>query len=406
MYRGFDRMKVLVDRNECTGCGSCVEVCPVEAISIVDDRAEVSDECTLCGMCIDSCEFGALSMPELTAKDERDTDSYRGVWYFAEQRNGEIHPISFELATAGRTLADKLKVELCGVVLGHAMEDACEKLINYGTDTVYYVDYPELLNFNEERYANVLTHLVREFRPEILLAGATAIGRTFIPRVAASLKTGLTADCTGLDIGEDGLLHQTRPAFGGNVMATIICPHGRPQMATVRHKVMAACERADHQGRIEKIEVPAPLLESRSELLEVIHEEDDTAQLTEAEVIISGGRGLQKGENFELLERLAKLVNAAVGASRSAVDAGWIPASHQVGQTGRTVAPTLYMACGISGAIQHIVGMQGSKIIVAVNKDPDAPIFDVADYGIVADLFEFVPALIRELEASATCEIK
>ena len=398
-------MKVLIDHSECTGCGSCVDVCPVEAISIVDEKAVVSDECTLCGMCVDSCEFEAIEMPELTAKEEN-VGEYRGVWYFAEQRDGKIHPISFELASAGRKLADKLEVDLCGILFGHNMEAACEELIKYGTDKVYYVDYPELLNFNEERYAKILTYLITKHKPEIFLAGATAIGRTFIPCVAASVKTGLTADCTGLDIGDDGLLHQTRPAFGGNVMATIICPHGRPQMATVRHKVMAACECADHEGVVEKVEVAEDLLKSRSELLEIIHEEDDTAQLTDAEVIISGGRGLQKAENFELLEKLAKLVNGAVGASRSAVDAGWIPASHQVGQTGRTVAPTLYMACGISGAIQHIVGMQGSKTIVAVNKDPNAPIFDVADYGIVADLFEFVPALIKELESSATCEIE
>ena len=398
-------MKVLIDHSECTGCGSCVDVCPVEAITIVDEKAVVSDECTLCGMCVDSCEFEAIEMPELTAKEE-DVGEYRGVWYFAEQRDGKIHPISFELASAGRKLADKLEVDLCGILFGHNMEAACEELIKYGTDKVYYVDYPELLNFNEERYANILTYLITKYKPEIFLAGATAIGRTFIPRVAASVKTGLTADCTGLDIGDDGLLHQTRPAFGGNVMATIICPHGRPQMATVRHKVMAACECVDHEGVVEKVEVAEDLLKSRSELLEIIHKEDDTAQLTDAEVIISGGRGLQKAENFELLEKLAKLVNGAVGASRSAVDAGWIAASHQVGQTGRTVAPTLYMACGISGAIQHIVGMQGSKTIVAVNKDPNAPIFDVADYGIVADLFEFIPALIKELESSATCEIE
>ncbi|RLB03961.1 MAG: electron transfer flavoprotein subunit alpha, partial [Deltaproteobacteria bacterium] len=340
-------MKVLIDHSECTGCGSCVDVCPVEAITIVDEKAVVSDECTLCGMCVDSCEFEAIEMPELTAKEE-DVGEYRGVWYFAEQRDGKIHPISFELASAGRKLADKLEVDLCGILFGHNMEAACEELIKYGTDKVYYVDYPELLNFNEERYANILTYLITKYKPEIFLAGATAIGRTFIPRVAASVKTGLTADCTGLDIGDDGLLHQTRPAFGGNVMATIICPHGRPQMATVRHKVMAACECVDHEGVVEKVEVAEDLLKRRSELLEIIHAEDDTAQLTDAEVIISGGRGLQKAENFELLEKLAKLVIGAVGASRSAVDAGWIAASHQVGQTGRTVAPTLYMACGIS----------------------------------------------------------
>jgi len=398
-------LKILIDKEECTGCGSCLEICPEEAINLKDDKASVSDSCTLCGMCVDACEFGAIEMPPL-AKPEKDLSSFKGVWFFAEQRGGEIHPISFELASIGRRLADKRNAELSGILLGHHMEKACRDLIRYGADVVYLIDYPELLQFDEERYAHIVTHLINKYKPEIFLAGATAIGRSFIPHVAASVGTGLTADCTGLDIGEDGLLLQTRPAFGGNVMATIICPHGRPQMATVRHRVMVACESMDHEGRIEKVEIPEKLLQSRVELLKVTCEEEDTAQLTEAEVIISGGRGLQNADNFELLEQLARMVNGAVGASRSVVDSGWIAPSHQVGQTGKTVAPALYVACGISGAIQHIVGMQGSKIIVAINKDPDAPIFDVANCGVVADLFEFVPALIKELESSQICEIK
>jgi electron transfer flavoprotein alpha subunit len=260
------------------------------------------------------------------------------------------------------------------------------------------VDHPQLAHFRDDAYAKVVVELVRQKKPEVLLAGATTIGRSFIPRVAASLQTGLTADCTELDVNEEGLLLQTRPAFGGNVMATIICPNKRPQMATVRPKVMKPLKRPDHQGEIVPVSVPGACLESRIEVLEVIPEKDQTAKLTEADVIVSGGRGLQKPENFALVEELAQLFKGAVGSSRGAVEEGWIAPSHQVGQTGRTVSPSLYMAVGIAGAIQHLVGMQSSKVIVAVNKDPMAPIFDVATYGVVADLFEFIPAFVKKIK--------
>ncbi|MCK8601920.1 electron transfer flavoprotein subunit alpha [Desulfoferrobacter suflitae] len=392
-------MKALVDGKKCTVCGVCSDVCPFGAITVGETSVEISDECTLCGMCVDTCEFGAISLPEVGAGPAADLADYNGVWVFAEWRDGTVHKVSYELLGAGRQLADKRGVELAAVLLGHGLGEALSsELIAYGADVVYLVDHPQLARFTNEAYADVLVDLIHKKRPEILLAGATSIGRSFIPRVAASVRTGLTADCTELDISEEGLLLQTRPAFGGNVMATIVCPNSRPQMATVRPKVMRPVRQPEHPGRSEVIEVSDGIFQNRVEVLEVIPEQDQTAKLTEADIIVSGGRGLGKAENFVLLEELAQLVKGAVGASRGAVEEGWIAPSHQVGQTGRTVAPTLYMAVGLSGAIQHVVGMQGSKIIVAVNKDREAPVFDVASCGVVADLFEFIPAFIRKIK--------
>lgn len=391
-------MKAIVDRQKCTVCGVCTDVCPFGAISLKETFIEISDECTLCGMCVDTCEFGALSLPEVGTGPAEDLASYKGVWVFAEWREGTIHQVSYELLSAGRKLADKRGVELSAVLLGHRLDQAVqEELISYGADVVYVVDHPELAHFRDEAYSKAVVELIRQKKPEILLAGATSMGRSFIPRVAALVKTGLTADCTELDISDEGLMLQTRPAFGGNVMATIVCPNRRPQMATVRPKVMRPEKMKDHQGKVEKMDLPEGCFKSRVEVLEVIPEQDQTAKLTEADIIVSGGRGLRKPENFSIIEELAQLIKGAVGASRGAVEEGWIAPSHQVGQTGRTVAPTLYMAVGIAGAIQHVVGMQGSKVIVAVNKDPQAPIFDVATYGVVADLFEFMPAFIRKI---------
>jgi electron transfer flavoprotein alpha subunit len=392
-------MKAIVDRHKCSLCGVCVDVCPFGAITVGETAIDISDECTLCGMCVDTCEFGALSLPEVGTGPAADLLAYKGIWVFAEWREGTVHRVSHELLSTGRLLADKLGVSLAAVLLGHNLaEESSRELIAYGADMVYVVNHPELAHFRDDIYAKILVELICQKKPEVLLAGATSIGRSFIPRVAASLQTGLTADCTELDISEERLLLQTRPAFGGNVMATIICPNKRPQMATVRPKVMKPVRLPDHKGEIVPVSVSEACLLSRIEVLEVIPEKDQTAKLTEADAIVSGGRGLQKPENFSLIEEVAQLIKGAVGSSRGAVEEGWIAPSHQVGQTGRTVSPSLYMAVGISGAIQHLVGMQSSRIIVAVNRDPMAPIFDVASYGVVADLFEFIPAFIRKIK--------
>lgn len=398
-------MKAIIDTKKCTVCGVCSDACPMSAISLGENQIEISDDCSLCGICVDTCEFGAISLPDVGKGPAEDLQGYRGVWVYAEWREGKVHKVSHELLSVGRVLADKRGVELGAVLLGSDIDDQTAlELSSYGAEVIYVVDRPELAHFTDERYSKCIVELVRRNRPEILLAGATSMGRSFIPRVAASLRTGLTADCTELDINDEGLLLQTRPAFGGNIMATIICPNRRPQMATVRPKVMKPVMRPAHKARIERMELPGQCFEARVEVLEVIAEQDQTAKLTEADVIISGGRGLRNGENFKLIDGLATLFGGAVGASRGAVEEGWMAPSHQVGQTGRTVAPTLYVAVGISGAIQHLVGMQGSQVIVAVNKDPHAPIFDVATYGVVADLFEFIPSFVKRMKRERGAE--
>jgi electron transfer flavoprotein alpha subunit len=299
---------------------------------------------------------------------------------------------------AGRKLADELNVELSAVLFGSSENEAHE-LIRWGADKVYFCNDPIFEKFNDEPYAQLLCNLINSYKPEIVLAGATPIGRSFIPRVAAKVVAGLTADCTSLSIDKDTRnLLQVRPAFGGNIMATILCPHHRPQMATVRPRVMKRGEyREDKKGEI--IHVKADTISSRTKVINTIKEVSDIAvNLQEVEVIVSGGRGLGNIKGFELLKELAELLGGAIGASRAVVDEGWIPYSHQVGQTGKTVCPKIYIACGISGAVQHLVGMQSSDIIIAINKNPDAPIFNVATYGIVGDLYEIIPLLIKKIK--------
>jgi electron transfer flavoprotein alpha subunit len=326
-------------------------------------------------------------------------DTSRGVWVFAEQRRGGLKNVSYELLARGRTLADTLQTDLSAVCFGHNISDA-GSLIAYGADKVFLVESPELADNQEDLLTYKLVELIKEHRPEIVLAGATALGRAFIPRVAAILNTGLTADCTGLDIDtEKRRLLQTRPTFGGNIMATIICPGKRPQMATVRPRVFKkGSPDEQRQGQIIKVDFKREGITAKTRLLSFIDDVTERIKLEDADVIVAGGRGLGKAENFKLLGELSETLGAALGASRAAVDEGWIPYSHQVGQTGKTVCPRLYIACGISGAIQHLAGMQTSDVIVAINDDPNAPIFQVAHYGIVGDLFQVVPLMIKKIK--------
>jgi len=365
-----------------------------------DGVAVVNEKCNLCGTCVDNCEAGALAI-EREVKETADLAAWSGVWVYAECRNGRIAPVSFELLGIGRKLADQRQVPLAAVLIGAGLDGKAEELIAYGADKVYRVDDPALASFTDDAYGNVLTDLARQHKPEIVLAGATAIGRSFIPRVATMLATGLTADCTDLAIREeDGALLQTRPAFGGNVMATIICPFTRPQMATVRPLVMKpnAADKT-RKGVIVDVKPEASRIASRVKVIKSVIEEGDRINLNEADVVVAGGRGLDNEKGFDLVRELAATLGGAVAASRAAVDSGWIPYPHQVGQTGKTVCPKLYIACGISGAIQHVVGMQSSDAIIAINRDPDAPIFDVATYGVVGDIFEILPLLTEKLKA-------
>ncbi len=384
--------------------------CPYGAIAVKDGVAVLLENCTHCGACAAECPAEAIEVEDVRAiagagpgagADAGTASGFRGVWVFAEQRKGVPASVVYELLGEGRKLADDLGEELCAVLLGHNVGDAANELIAHGAEKVYVVDDPALADFQDEPYAQAMAELVEEHKPSILLLGATTIGRSLGPRVAARLRTGLTADCTGLAIDkEKRLLLQTRPAFGGNIMATILCPDRRPQMATVRHKVMKRAAR-DEARRGEIIRLVKDVLPPRATLVRVVEETQQMVNLAEADIIVSGGRGLGKAENFKIIEELAQVIGAAVGASRAAVDAGWIPYAHQVGQTGKTVCPKIYIACGISGAIQHLAGMGSSNIIVAINKDPGARIFNVATYGIVGDLFEVVPALTAELRKGA-----
>ncbi|MFA5224524.1 MAG: electron transfer flavoprotein subunit alpha [Candidatus Omnitrophota bacterium] len=397
-------MSISIIIEKCTGCTLCVKACPFDAIRIMDKKASIDlHKCTLCGACKDTCKFKAVLLEKTPAKcDLPDIKDYQGIWVFIEQKNGRVQSVSYELLGKAQELAKKLNCQVSGVLIGNKLEDQLDELVFCGADNIYLVEAPELANFQDEPYTNIIVELIKKYKPEIFLCGATNIGRSLISRVAINIKAGLTADCTGLDIEPDKkILLQTRPAFGGNIMATIISPNYRPQMATVRHKVFAPMA-ADkkRKGKIIRESFDSSLYVSRTKLLDIIDEIESTVNLSEADIIVSGGRGMGGPENFKLLEELAHVLGAAVGSSRAAVDSGWIPYSHQVGQTGRTVAPKIYIACGISGQIQHLVGMQSSKIIIAVNKDPEAPIFKIATYGIVGDLFQVVPALTQAFKTA------
>ncbi|WP_053955822.1 electron transfer flavoprotein subunit alpha/FixB family protein [Inediibacterium massiliense] len=330
----------------------------------------------------------------------KDTSAYKNVWVFAEQREGKIMPVAIELLGEGKKLANEIGTELCAIVLGKGIEGLAQELISYGADKVYVAEHDLLEKFTTDGYTKVISDAINEVKPEIVLLGATHIGRDLAPRIAARVDTGLTADCTKLAIDpEDKKILQTRPAFGGNIMATIICPNHRPQMSTVRPGVMDKAHKDEaRKGEVVKLDVKLDQADVRTEVVEIVKTTKELVSLTDADVIVAGGRGLGKAEGFEMIKQLADKLGGVVGASRATVDAGWIDHSHQVGQTGTTVKPQLYIACGISGAIQHLAGMQESDIIVAINKNANAPIFDVADFGIVGDVYDVVPALIDALD--------
>lgn len=390
-----------IDEKLCIGCGICEDQCPFGAIEVVDGIAVVGDACNLCGACVEACEVEALSIEDSgprRAKD--DVQSWSGIWVFCEFTRGMLAPVATELLGIGRKLADVRNVKLSAVLLGHMTGETAERLIGHGADVVYRVDNPALELFSDEIYERIVSDLITSYKPEIVLAGATAIGRSFIPGVATSVNAGLTADCTKLEIREeDGILLQTRPAFGGNIMATIVCLDTRPQMATVRPKVMKEMDFDESRsGEIIEI-IPTPRqLVGRIQVLESVSEQQAKVNIQESDILVSGGRGLENEDGFTMITQLAEALGAKVSASRAVVDAGWIPYPHQVGQTGKTVAPKLYIACGISGAIQHVAGMQSSETIVAINRDPEAPIFNVADFGVVGDVYEVIPKLIDKIE--------
>ncbi len=387
---------VKIDKDACVGCGACVDACPQGALYMKDDKVEVNDKCNLCGACVGVCPVNALSIPREFQKV--DLSDYKGVWVLTEHDGKKPVNVTFELIGEATKLAEKRNTYVGAVLLGNNVAYMADELFAYGADKVFLCESPVLEHYRTEPYGDVIVEMVKSFKPEIILSGATTQGRDLAGYVATKLETGLTADCTGLEIcPETGNLLQTRPAFGGNIMATILCPNTRPQMATVRPKVFPVPPKTDKKGEVVNFNFDFSKINIRTEVLEYLPFEEKIS-LADAEIIVSGGRGLGKPENFEILKELADTLGAALGASRAAVDAGWISYEHQVGQTGKTVRPKIYIACGISGSVQHMAGMKHSDVIIAINKDPDAPIFKISNYGIVGDLNIIVPLLTKELK--------
>lgn len=391
-------MAIKILENKCKGCGLCVKVCPFGAITVKNKVAIIGDNCTQCGACVSSCKFKAIINDDV--KEKKDLSEYKGVWVFAEQRQGKIMPVVIELLGEGKKLANEIGTEVCAMLVGNNVEELADELTKYGADKVYLIQDEKLENYTTDGYAKVISEAIDQYKPEIVLMGATHIGRDLAPRIAARVDTGLTADCTKLEIDpEDKKIRQTRPAFGGNIMATIVCPNNRPQMSTVRQGVM---EKAKYnqtlQGEIIKVKTEIKDSDIRTKVIEIIKSNKEMVSLADAKIIVSGGMGIGSSEGFKLLKKLADKLGGVIASSRACVDKGWIDNAYQIGQTGITVKPTIYIACGISGAIQHVAGMSGSDIIIAINKNENAPIFEIADYGIVGDLYKVIPQLMEALD--------
>ena len=392
-------MGVIIKLDDCTGCGLCRRVCPYGAVEIREKKAFFLEFCTSCGSCLEVCPTGALTT-DLPPRKLVDAASYQGVFVFAEQRDGELNPVVPELLGCARNLADSLDQGVSAVLIGDRVERLAGTLFSQGADRVLLVEDLRLARYHTLTYARAAADLIKNYKPSIFLLGATFVGRDLAPRLSRRLNLGLTADCTGLEIGEDGGLLQTRPAFGGNVMAVIVSPYSRPQMATVRPGVMKALDVSrPPQGDLIRASAVIDPSDLSLRILELVRRPKTRVDFSLARVIVAGGRGVGGEPGFRLLEKLASLLGAELGGTRVAVEEGWIPQERQIGQTGRTVRPELYLACGISGAVQHRAGMTESRYVAAINRDPDAPIFKTADFRLVGDLHKIVPAIIKNLEA-------
>ncbi|HCY85664.1 MAG TPA: electron transfer flavoprotein subunit alpha [Desulfobacteraceae bacterium] len=402
-------MSIIIDTDICTGCKRCIPACPYDALAMEGKKAVRTPACTGCGACLDACKYSAISLAGGQGRIKMDITGFSGIYVFIETLGGAISEGSLEILGKARELADsdaasRKTSRVTAVLPGHALDRMPEELIALGADHVIIIDDPRLAVYRTDYYTRVITDVIREKMPEIILFGATPLGRDLAPRIANRIKTGLTADCTGLSLcSKDGILLQTRPAFGGNIMATIVCPDNRPQMATVRPGVMRRAKR--DSNRIGTTETMALTLGKKDDLIrhvEVVENTKDAIDFEDARIIIAGGRGIKGPEGFELLGKLAAALGARIGATRAAVEAGWISRAHQIGQTGKTVRPDLYIACGVSGSIQHMAGVMGAGRIIAVNSDRNAPICEMADETYVGDLFSILPELTREITERKT----
>jgi electron transfer flavoprotein alpha subunit len=397
-------MSVVVHEEKCKGCELCVAACPYSVIIVQEKKAVLGDGCTNCGACIDSCEFEAITFEGSQERICMDVAPFKGIYVFIEHDNQTASKVSLELLGKARGLVDEFSRQgknqlVTAILIGYEMGNIADELICYGADHVIIVNDEPFRMYRTDIYTKAIVQIARVKKPEILLIGATPQGRDLAPRVANRLRTGLTADCTGLEICTDeGILLQTRPAFGGNIMATIVCPDNRPQMATVRPGVMKQSPSdPERTGIKEEMTIDLDEKDFVIRILDIIASTRKSGKLEDAKIIVAGGHGVNDQEGFKVLETLAAELGAEVGASRAAVDAGWIGQEHQIGQTGKTVQPDLYIACGISGSIQHLAGMSQARYVISINTDRKAPIVSASDVTFIGDLFQVVPMLTDKI---------
>ena len=394
--------KLIVHQDKVTDIAAMVALCPFKALEDNDGKLEINAACNLCKLCVKKGQPGAVEFVEEEEGPQVDKSLWKGITVYVDHVEGDIHPVTLELLGKARELADKIGHPVQALFLGSGIGDKAHELLHYGVDQVYVVDSPELLDFKIESYAAAFEAYINQIKPSAILVGATSVGRQLAPRVAARFKTGLTADCTILDIHENTDLVQIRPAFGGNIMAEILTTRTRPQMATVRYKVMNAPERSEEaKGEIIPLEVPADKLKARMEVLGIIKKEKQKT-IENAEVLVVAGRGIKKVEDLAMIRELADLLGGDVACTRPLCEAGWMEAAHQIGLSGRTVRPKLIITCGVAGAIQFVAGMNNSEQVVAINSDPEAAIFKVANYALVGDIYEIIPQLIENIKQGGT----
>ena len=397
-------MPVIVHEEKCTGCERCVAACPYTAISVKEEKAALLPGCTVCGACIDVCEFGAITSEDLQGRLCMDVALFKGIHVFIEHDNQTASKVSLELLGKARDLADESSRQgkdqlVTAILIGYELGDMADELIAYGADHVIVVNDKSFKIYRTDIYTKAIVQIAGVKKPEILLFGATAQGRDLAPRIASRLRTGLTADCTALEICKDeGILLQTKPAFAGNMMATIICPDNRPQMATVRPGVMKRYTRdPDKIGTKEVMEIDLDQNDFNIHIRDIMASPKKHMKLEDAEIVVAGGHGMNSHQGFEILKTLSDEMGAELGASRAAVEKGWIGEDHKIGQTGKTVRPDLYIACGISGSLQHLAGISQSKYIIAINTDKKAPIVAASDVTFIGDLNQIVPLLTEKI---------
>ena len=390
--------KLIVHQDKVTDIAAMVALCPFKALEDNNGKLEINAGCKLCKLCVKKGQPGAMEFVEEEAGSQVDKSLWKGITVYVDHVEGDIHPVTLELLGKARELADKIGHPVQALFLGSGIGDKAHELLHYGVDKVYVVDTPELMDFKIESYTAAFEAYINKVKPSAILVGATSVGRQLAPRIAARFKTGLTADCTILDMHDNTDLVQIRPAFGGNIMAEILTTNTRPQLATVRYKVMNAPERSQEaKGEVIPLEVPADKLKARMEVLGIIKKEKEKT-IESAEVLVVAGRGLKKPEDIAMVRQLAEALGGDVACTRPLVEAGWMEAAHQIGLSGRTVRPKLIITCGVSGAIQFVAGMNNSEQVVAINSDPEAPIFKVANYALVGDIYEIIPQLIEKIK--------